>query len=418
MKITSVKGFNDILPENSHKWQLIENTARKVFHLYGYDEIRTPIVEKTQVFTRSIGEATDIVEKEMYSFPDKNDLSLTLRPEGTASVVRAFVQNSLQSRNTLNKLYYMGPMFRYERPQKGRYRQFHQIGAEVFGSAEPRLDAEMLSMIMHFFEDINISGLELQINSLGCTECREKYKVALVNYFSSKKEGLCENCKRRLDLNPLRILDCKAASCNELKPDAPLLSEHICEDCSTHFGEVKSGLIELNVPFTVNERMVRGLDYYTKTTFEVTSNNLGSQNAVAAGGRYDNLCEQFGGPKMPAIGYALGVERLILLLDEKDDYKVKPYVFIATIGEEAKKASFKIIDELRKEDISSDMEHANKSLKAQMRRAGKSGYQHVLIIGEEEIKNNAAILRDMSTKEQKSVPLDNIVNEIVKSCLP
>jgi histidyl-tRNA synthetase len=418
LKTTAVKGFNDILPFDSPKWQYLESIAREIFHVYGYAETRLPILEKTEVFTRSIGEATDIVEKEMYSFLDKNGASLTLRPEGTAPVVRAFVQNTLYSKNPVNKLYYMGPMFRYERPQKGRYRQFHQIGAEVFGALEPEIDAEMLSMLMHFLKKINLSGLVLEINSLGCESCRGEYKKALVEYFSRSRESLCENCARRIELNPLRILDCKAASCKELKKDAPLISKYLCNECSSHFEDVKKSLKDLNEPFTVNERMVRGLDYYTKTTFEVTSNMLGSQNAVAAGGRYDNLCEQFGGPKMPAIGFALGVERLILLLDENTDYKNKPHVFIAAIGEKAKKESFKIIDKLRKKNISCEMEYADKSLKSQMRRSDKSGYKYVLIIGDEELKNGEATMRDMSTKEQRSIPLNNIVDEIADCCLP
>ena len=275
----------------------------------------------------------------------------------------------------------------------------------------------MLSMVMHFFDKINLKNLTLQINSLGCEECRKEYKKKLVEYFSGYKDKLCENCTRRLEINPLRILDCKAASCNDLKKDAPLISDYLCNDCSSHFDEVSDNLKELDVPFLVNGRMVRGLDYYTKTTFEVTTDLLGAQNAVAAGGRYDNLCEMFGGPKTPAIGYALGVERLILLLDESVQYKKSPQIFVAAIGADAKKLSFKLINRLREKDISCEMEYADKSLKSQMRRAGKSEYQHVLIIGDEELKNNSAILRDMSTKQQKNVALDNIADEIVNDFL-
>ncbi|MFC1855436.1 histidine--tRNA ligase [Thermodesulfobacteriota bacterium] len=416
MKIRAVKGFNDILPSDSPKWQFIERTLREVFALYAYSEIRVPIVEKTEVFSRSIGEATDIVEKEMYTFLDKKGTSLTLRPEGTASVVRAFVQNALYSKNPINKLYYMGPMFRYERPQKGRYRQFYQVGAEFFGEAAPYADAEMLAMIMHFFDKIGLDEVVLNINSLGCDGCRKEYKKALVTYFKAELDKLCENCTRRIDLNPLRILDCKAASCNELKEDAPLLSKYLCGDCADHFSKVKSSLDALNVPYILNERMVRGLDYYTRTTFEVTTNLLGAQNAVAAGGRYDKLCEQFSGPKTPAIGFALGVERLSLLLGDEKDYKEKPAIFIAAIGDKAKKVGFKILDSLRQNNITCEMELADKSLKSQMRRADKSGCKHVLIIGEDELTNNAAVLRDMSTKDQRDVNLESVSETIIAQC--
>ena len=412
MKITAVKGFNDILPDDSPKWQFVESIVREVFFNYGFKEIRIPTVEKTQVFTRSIGETTDIVEKEMYTFPDKRDASLTLRPEGTAVVVRSYIQNVLYGKSPVNKLYYMGPMFRYERPQKGRYRQFHQIGAEVFGSGEPQSDAEVLSMLMYLLDKIGLTGLTLNINSLGCKECREEYKKALVEYFSTKTDKLCDNCNRRLTANPLRILDCKAAGCNELKPDAPVISKHLCNCCADHFSEVKASLDGLKIPYIVNELMVRGLDYYTKTTFEVTTDMLGSQNAVAAGGRYDDLCEQFGGPKTPAIGFALGVERLILLLEGNKDYAKKPDLFIAAMGAEAKRISFKFLYVLRKNGFSCDMEFADKSLKSQMRRADKGGFKHVLIIGEDELSKNEFVIRNMSTKEQKSFSLDSALNDI------
>ncbi len=416
MKITAVKGFNDILPEDSPKWQFIEKIARNTFHSYGFSEIRIPIVEKTEVFARSIGEATDIVEKEMYSFPDRNDLSLTLRPEGTAVVVRSFVQNAIYAKKPVNKLYYFGPMFRYERPQKGRYRQFHQIGAEIFGAAEPMADAEIMSMIMRFFTEVGLTGLSLQINSLGCDECRKVYKEKLVEYLTGHKENICDNCTRRLKKNPLRFLDCKAASCNELKTNAPSILDSICGACADHFKSVKNYLDALNTPYEINDQMVRGLDYYSRTTFEVTTNMLGAQNAVAAGGRYDKLCEMFSGPKTPAIGFALGVERLILLLDTSKDYERKTKLFIAALGQEARDFSFKLINQLRAKNISCEMTYSDNSLKSQMRRAGKNESQHVLIIGEDEMKSGSAIIRDMSTKEQTSFSLDDITNKIMEYC--
>ena len=289
MSITAIKGMNDILPGEIETWQFLENKAREVFGYYGLSEIRTPAVEKTELFCRSIGETTDIVEKEMYTFDDKSDNSLTLRPEGTAPVMRSFIQNRLHNLDPVSKLYYMGPMFRYERPQKGRYRQFHQIGAEVLGVEDPKIDAQVLAMLHHYFCEIGIDAVSLQVNSLGCPECRPAYRQTLIAYLEQRLDRLCADCQRRYQTNPLRVLDCKAAGCKDATVDAPAVIEHLCSACDEHFAAVKKHLQALEIPFEVNARMVRGLDYYVRTTFEMVTDQLGSQNAVAAGGRYDGL---------------------------------------------------------------------------------------------------------------------------------
>ncbi|MCD6186805.1 MAG: histidine--tRNA ligase, partial [Desulfuromusa sp.] len=299
MSITAIKGMNDILPGDVETWQFLEQSAREVFGLYGFSEIRTPVVEKTQLFSRSIGETTDIVEKEMYTFSDKSENSLTLRPEGTAPVVRSFIQNRLHTLDPISKLFYLGPMFRYERPQKGRYRQFHQIGAEVIGVEDAKIDAQVLAMLHQYFNHIGITAVSLQINSLGCPDCRPGYRQELIAYLESRLNNLCADCQRRYQTNPLRVLDCKAKGCQEATVDAPSVIEHLCSSCNDHFTQVKEYLQALQIPFTVNSRMVRGLDYYVRTTFELITDQLGSQNAVAAGGRYDGLVESLGGPALP-----------------------------------------------------------------------------------------------------------------------
>ncbi|MEA3362820.1 MAG: histidine--tRNA ligase, partial [Thermodesulfobacteriota bacterium] len=303
--------MNDVLPGEVETWQFLEQSARDVFGLYGFSEIRTPIAEKTDLFCRSIGETTDIVEKEMYTFSDKSENSLTLRPEGTAPVMRSFIQNRLHSLDPVSKLYYMGPMFRYERPQKGRYRQFHQLGVEVLGVEDAKIDAQVLAMLHQYFVRIEIDSVSLQINSLGCPECRPGYRQELIAYLETHLDQLCVECQRRYQTNPLRVLDCKATGCQVATVDAPSVLDHLCSSCNDHFTQVKYYLNALDIPFEVNSRMVRGLDYYVRTTFELITDQLGSQNAVAAGGRYDGLVESLGGPALPGIGFAIGLERLV-----------------------------------------------------------------------------------------------------------
>jgi histidyl-tRNA synthetase len=412
--ITGVKGFNDILPGEVEKWQYIEATARRVFELYGLSEIRIPILEKTELFSRSIGDATDIVEKEMYSFEDKGGNKVTMRPEGTASVMRAFIEHKLYAQDPVARLYYMGPMFRYERPQKGRYRQFHQIGAELTGISAPTVDAQVLTMLSHFFAELGLTEPSLQINSLGCPCCRPVYREALKEFLLSRIELLCEDCERRYQTNPLRALDCKSPGCQEATKGAPSMLQYLCPECSEHFDKTRSYLDRVGTAYTINERMVRGLDYYTRTTFEMVTTQLGSQSAVAAGGRYDGLISEIGGPSLPGIGFAIGVERVALLLAEKD-FSRRPDLFIAAMGEEAHVEAFRLMTALQRMGASVELDYEGKSLKSQMRRADKFRSRFTLIIGGDELVTGAAPLKDMDGGSQTEVALDAaLVFKIVK----
>jgi len=403
--------MNDVLPGEVETWQFLEQSARDVFGLYGFSEIRTPIAEKTELFCRSIGEATDIVEKEMYTFNDKGENSLTLRPEGTAPVMRSFIQNRLHTLDPISKLYYMGPMFRYERPQKGRYRQFHQIGAEVVGIEDPKIDAQVLAMLHQYFVRIGIVSVSLQINSLGCPECRPAYRQALISYLESRLSHLCAECQRRYLTNPLRVLDCKAAGCQAATVDAPAVIDHLCFPCSEHFSQVKGYLNSLNVPFVVNARMVRGLDYYVRTTFELVTDQLGAQNAVAAGGRYDGLVESLGGPELPGIGFAIGLERLVLMKGEQQIVPQQPQLFIASVGTEATDRAFVLMSQLQAAGVRVEMDYLGKSLKAQMRRANKLNATFTLILGEEELESGQAQLKNMSDSQQLMIDLGTFVED-------
>ncbi len=408
MSITGIKGMNDILPGEVEAWQFIENAARRVFQIYGFAEIRVPVVEKTELFCRSIGETTDIVEKEMYTFEDKSGNSLTLRPEGTAPVMRSYIQNKLYAQDPIAKLYYLGPMFRYERPQKGRYRQFHQIGAEVIGVEDPKIDAQVLAMLSHFFEEAGISDVSLQINSLGCPECRPAYRQTLIDFLKDRLDSLCEDCRRRYLTNPLRVLDCKVPGCKETTALAPSVLDHLCGNCADHFGRVQDALKDLAVPFSLNPRMVRGLDYYTKTAFEMVTGSLGAQNAVAAGGRYDGLIQDLGGPALPGIGFAMGVERLVLLLGDRQLDAPRPDLFLAALGEQASRKAFALMSGLQRKGLHAEMDYEGKSLKAQLRRAGKLQSRYVLIIGEDELARQMAPLRDMDAGTQQDIPLSEL----------
>ncbi|MDA3903259.1 MAG: histidine--tRNA ligase [Desulfuromusa sp.] len=401
--------MNDILPGEVETWQFLELSAREVFGLYGFSEIRTPIPEKTELFCRSIGETTDIVEKEMYSFSDKGENSLTLRPEGTAPVMRSFIQNRLHNLDPVSKLYYMGPMFRYERPQKGRYRQFHQLGVEVVGVEDAKIDAQVLAMLHQYFIRIGIDSVSLQINSLGCPECRPGYRQTLISYLESRLDTLCAECQRRYQTNPLRVLDCKAQGCQAATVDAPSVIEHLCSPCNDHFRQVKSYLDLLNIPFEVNARMVRGLDYYVRTTFELVTDQLGSQNAVAAGGRYDGLVESLGGPSLPGIGFAIGLERLVLMKGEQRISAGGPQLFIAALGEEATERAFVLMSQLQAAGVRAEMDYLGKSLKAQMRRANKLNATFTLVLGEEELESGQAQLKNMSDSSQSVVAMDSLV---------
>ena len=414
MSITGIKGMNDILPGDIETWQHLEEQARKVFGAFGYREIRVPVAEKTELFCRSIGETTDIVEKEMYTFTDKGGTSMTLRPEGTAPVMRAFIQHKLHALDPVSKLYYIGPMFRHERPQKGRYRQFHQIGAEVIGIDDPKIDAQVLAMLSHYFMMTRIPDVSLQINSLGCPECRPTYREVLISFLEQRLSSLCTDCQRRYTSNPLRVLDCKVPGCNEATADAPAMLDNLCIGCETHFDQVKGHLGALEVDYTVNARMVRGLDYYTKTTFEMVTGSLGAQNAVAAGGRYDGLIRDLGGPELPGIGFAIGLERLALMLGEQSIQPPRPELFIATLGEAATNAGFSLLTRLQRHGIPVEMEYTGKSLKAQLRRADKLNARRVLILGEDELQRGVSQLRYMDESRQEEVRLDNLESLLSK----
>ena len=410
MSIQAIKGVKDILPADMPAWLHLEGTARRLFEDYGFSEIRVPVFEYTELFARSIGASTDIVEKEMYTFEDRDGRKITLRPEGTAGVVRAFVEHKLYVDSQLVKLYYLGPMFRHERPQKGRYRQFYQIGVEALGTDHPHVDIEVLAMLHALFERLGITGLTLQVNSLGDAACRGGYREALKKYLSGKLSTLCGDCQRRYETNPLRVLDCKVDADKFI--DSPVMLDHLCGPCKLHFETVETGLNKLGIPFEVNPRLVRGLDYYTRTTFELVMGHMGAQNTVAAGGRYDGLVHEIGGPATPGIGFALGVERAISLMDTASLQALKPALFIAALGPQAVELALPLIHGLKSSGIRVDTDYAGSSLKSQMKKADKSGAAYTLILGEQELQSQTVVLRNMQTKEQVSLPFSTIVEEL------
>ena len=412
--LKALRGMRDILPGDLEGWQRIEKEARETFRLYGYSEIRTPILEETAVFTRSIGEGTDIVRKEMYTFTDQGKRKVSLRPEETAPVVRAYLENNLDKAGGLVKLYYIGPMFRSERPQAGRQRQFHQIGVEAIGSLNPYLDAEVISIMKAYFDKIGLSGYTIKLNSLGCSKDKSALKKELKKFLSNQTSRLCKDCKVRYKNNILRVFDCKEDSCKAVLREAPKIIEFLCNDCAEHFGKVKSGLDILDIKYEVDPYIVRGLDYYTRTTFEVTHQSLGAQDAIGAGGRYDNLVKDFGGPKMGACGFALGQERIITALGLNSDYLPPLDVYIATIGEEPYKKGFYLLNCLRNKGISSELDYEAKSLKAQMRAANKMKARFVAILGEDELGKGIIALRDMSTSQQEEMPIEGFIEEAIK----
>ena len=413
--IQLIRGFKDILPEEVELWQHIEKTARSLFEDFGFKEIRIPILEHAELFARSIGEDTDIVEKEMYTFPDGKRGLITLRPEATASVVRAYIQHTLYAKDPTQKFYTIGPMFRRERPQKGRYRQFYQINAEVFGIDSPLIDAQLIFMLVTFFSRLSVTKVETHINSLGCHKCRRNFKDALSIFLSAASEKLCTDCKRRSQRNPLRVLDCKVPSCKEAMAEAPSILDYLCDECSIHFNGVKNALEKFNIPFVIDSLLVRGLDYYTRTTFEIQTSSLGAQNAIAGGGRYDTLVKTLGGPAQPAIGFAIGFDRLVEITDLKSaDFVQKPDIFIAAIGEKSMSIAFEWFCAFCVDDIKAELDLNGRSLKSQMKRADRLGAEYVLIVGEKELEEGSAILRNMNTKEQTAILIDDIVERIKK----
>jgi histidyl-tRNA synthetase len=414
--IQLVRGFKDILPGEIELWQYIEDVMRGIFEDFGFSQIRTPILERTELFARGIGATTDIVEKEMYTFADLKNESLTMRPEATASVVRAYIEHKMYAKNPVQKLYSMGPMFRRERPQKGRYRQFYQINAEVFGLHSPKVDAELILILMTLMDKLAFSDSTLNINSLGCEKCRPAFKEKLQTYLNERIETLCPDCRRRSAINPLRVFDCKVSSCQESLEGAPTIVELLCEECQNHFSAVLDFLDRFQIPYQLNPRLVRGLDYYTRTAFEVLAARLGAQNAVAGGGRYDGLVKALGGPAQPGVGFAVGLDRLASLLSDRAPGLIKrPSVFIAALGSRAQDRAFVWLQTLRLEGIRIEMDVEDRSLKSQMRQADKSGASYVLVVGERELEEGTAVWRDMTTKEQKTVPLEEVITFVKNS---
>ena len=413
MRYKALYGTHDILPDESSRWQCFEDKLRKIFALYNYKEIRIPIFEETELFTRSIGTDTDIVRKEMYTFLDQGKRSITLRPEGTAGVVRAYIENNLKEKLPLVKLFYLGSMFRQERPQKGRLREFHQFGIEAIGSADPSLDAEVIEMGVRICQATGVNNFRLHLNSIGCPVCRPIHRDKFLDFMKGKVSELCDDCKTRFMRNPLRMFDCKKEECVEQLKDAPVMVDFLCSECQSHYDSVKRYLKEMKVEYFEDKRLVRGLDYYTRTAFEIKSSLLGSQDTLCGGGRYDLLVEELGGEKTPAIGFAAGIERfmLVLAMQKKADFpEEKLNLFIATLGSEAKTFAIKLVRDLREKNVTCDTDYLQRSLKAQMREANRLNVEKVLIIGEEEIKKGVAILRDMKTGEQKEIELDRIDN--------
>ncbi len=418
MKIKALNGFKDIVPGEVELWQKVEETARDIFARFNFNEIRMPILEKTELFARSIGEATDIVEKEMYTFVDKQ---ITMRPEATASLLRAYIQHGLHVQKPIQRLFTIGPMFRHERPQKGRLRQFHQMDVEVLGTPNPRVDAELMAMGAMLLEELGIT-VSLEMNSLGCPVCRPGFREALLDFIEDRKESLCEDCARRSRTNPLRVLDCKNPTCREQVEEAPSIQEHLCEECGEHFQAVQDGLQQLNVQYSLNKFMVRGLDYYSRTTFEFITRDLGAQAAVGAGGRYDGLVEKLGGPKVPGIGFAMGLERIVLLLqqqEEKAEESDRIDIFVAGLGEKASEFAFPLAHTLRRTGLLTAMDHEGRSLKSQMKQANKAHARYVLIIGENELEQGAAVLRNMETQEQQEIAVsDSLSSDLLEILSP
>jgi histidyl-tRNA synthetase len=411
--IQLIRGFKDILPGEVELWQKIERIARGLFEDFGFKEIRIPIMERTELFKRSIGEDTDIVEKEMYTFPDRKGELVTLRPEATASICRAYIQHKLYSQDPVQKFYMIGPMFRRERPQKGRYRQFYQIDAEIFGVQSGLVDVQLIFLLVTLCKRLNLKDVDAHINSLGCPKCRPHFKKALTDFLVSVGDQLCSDCVRRRDRNPLRVLDCKVPACREAIIGAPSLLDHLCDECRSDFDLVMESLTKLDVPFVIDKQLVRGLDYYTRTAFEIQTTSLGAQSAVAGGGRYDNLVKELGGPDIPATGFAIGFDRLAELVALNDPEPVQqPDLFIAALGAKSQTMAFEWICQLGLDGIRAEMDLADKSLKSQMKRGNRLGAPYVLILGENELEAGSAVLRNMKTKEQVSIRLENIVDDI------
>jgi len=419
MQITRPRGTNDFLPVDTAKWHYVEAIIRSVCRDYGYGEIRLPIFENTELFQRGVGETTDIVSKEMYTFTDRGDRSITLRPEGTASTVRAYLEHKMSALPQPNKLYYMGPMFRYERPQAGRYRQFHQFGVEVFGSRDPAIDAEVINLAMEIYSRLGLRDLEVHLNSIGCPKCRADHRAALEAFLAEKLDDLCGDCRDRFSKNPLRILDCKNPRCQTATKGAPTTMTCLCDECQDHFTKVKCYLDAAGTNYVINPRLVRGLDYYTKTAFEIIVQGIGAQGAICGGGRYDGLVASLGGPDTPGVGFALGMERIFPTL-ETQGITIEPEdkldVFIIALGDAAREQAFRLLTDLRHRELKCEMDYLGRSMKSQIKAADKAGARVCLILGDDELSRGVAMLRTMADSQQREVPLEQAA-EAVRACL-
>ena len=409
----AIKGTKDVLPKDVHKNQYIEATALDIASKFGYKEIRTPVFEHTELFQRGVGDTTDVVQKEMYTFDDKGGRSITLRPEVTAGAVRSYLENGLCNEALPQKVCYLTSCYRYEKPQAGRLREFHQFGVECFGSASPLADAEIIALAKSLFDTLGVKDLSLEINSIGCPTCRAEYHKALKKYFSSRKDELCDTCKSRLDRNPMRILDCKSPICHEIAEGAPVVIDYLCDECKEHFENVQKYLKAQNIEYTINPQIVRGLDYYTKTVFEFVSNSIGAQGTVCGGGRYDGLVEELGGQHTPSLGFAMGIERLMLLMEAQGcefPEAEKPDLFIVALGEKATLKAVEIAKDMREEGFSALLDLNQRSVRAQMKYADKLGAKFNVVIGDNEVEAKTAKLKNMQTGEETEINLDTFVN--------
>lgn len=409
----AIKGTKDVLPNDVHKNQYIEATALDIASKFGYKEIRTPVFEHTELFQRGVGDTTDVVQKEMYTFDDKGGRSITLRPEGTAGAVRSYLENGLCNEALPQKVCYLISCYRYEKPQAGRLREFHQFGVECFGSASPLADAEIIALAKSLFDTLGVKDLSLEINSIGCPTCRAEYHKALKEYFSSRKDELCDTCKSRLDRNPMRILDCKSPICHEIAEGAPVVIDYLCDECKEHFENVQKYLKAQNIEYTINPQIVRGLDYYTKTVFEFVSNSIGAQGTVCGGGRYDGLVEELGGQHTPSLGFAMGIERLMLLMEAQGcefPEAEKPDLFIVALGEKATLKAVEIAKDMREEGFSALLDLNQRSVRAQMKYADKLGAKFNVVIGDNEVEAKTAKLKNMQTGEETEINLDTFVS--------
>ncbi len=416
-QISAPKGTQDILPRDSGRWLQVEKIIRELCAQYGFKEIRTPVFEHTEVFVRGVGETTDVVTKEMYTFEDKGGRSVTLRPEGTAGIVRAFVENGLFNEALPTKLYYLIQCFRYEKPQKGRLREFHQFGIELFGAADPITDATVISLPYRLFKKVGLTGISLELNSIGCKECRGKYREALISYFEKDQEKLCPTCRERLEKNPMRILDCKSEICKEVAKDAPLITDYLCEECDAHFASVKEYLDTMGITYKVNPRIVRGLDYYNRTVFEFVSDQIGAQGTVCGGGRYDGMTEQFGGAPQPGIGFAMGMERFMLVLEQAGvELPKEPAcdLFLIPLGDRACKEAVKLAGRLMEDGVKAQYDLLRRSVKAQMKYADKIGVSCTAVIGDSELDEGMITVKNMADGRQEKVALDALDSKWLK----